>query len=160
MKKVYALGVLALLFLGVWAFSAQHELERIEADGEVMEVDPLHSVILIEYKGVDTQFDVVSKDLLKDLSKRDLVHFTFAQDKNRQVIEKIVKTGEAPPKEEKLEIGKAVQDVIVGAGETAKFVTSPVPPVQEAIGGAVGATTDTTGAVLEDVSAPEAKTKF
>lgn len=160
MKKVYALGVLALLFLGVWAFSEPQGAKNVEAGGQVIEVEPLRSSIIIEYKGVETQFNVASKDLLKDLSKRDLVDFTFTEDKNGQTIVKIIKTGEAPPKEEKLELGKAVQDVLVGAGETAKFITSPVQPAHEAVSGAVGATTDTTGAVLNDASLPETKTEF
>ena len=108
----------------------------------------------------ETEFFVTSPELLKGIAKRDLVDFVILEEKGETRIEKLKKTGEAPPQDDRSELGKAMQGALVSTGEAAKTVTSPVMPVHEVVSGAVGATTDTTGAVLDEAEIPEVKRKF
>ncbi|MGH7198165.1 MAG: hypothetical protein ACREH5_05450, partial [Candidatus Omnitrophota bacterium] len=98
--------------------------------------------------------------LLKGLSKRDLVDFTIEEKKGEALITKITKTGQAPPKEEKTELGKAVQGALVSTGEAVKTVASPIPPAHEVVSGAVGATTTATGAVMEPIDDAKLRQEF
>ncbi len=167
MKKML---VLALFFLVVFiasAFAAEQKNTRFEASGEVVSSDPLYGRVTIKHgaiKGLsgdaETEFFVTSPELLKAINKRDLVDFVIVDEKGETRIEKLTKTGQAPIREERSELGKALQGALVSTGEAAKTVSSPVMPVHEVVSGAVGATTDTTGAVLEDAEIPEVKRKF
>ena len=167
MKKML---VLALFFLVVFiaaAFAADQKKTQFEASGEVVSADPLYGRVTIKHgaiKGLsgdaETEFFVTSPELLKGIAKRDLVDFVILEEKGETRIEKLTKTGEAPPQDDRSELGKAMQGALVSTGEAAKTVTSPVMPVHEVVSGAVGATTDTTGAVLDEAEIPEVKRKF
>jgi hypothetical protein len=130
-------------------------------------VDPLYSRVTIAHKAIkgfsektQTEFVVASAGVLEGLSKRDLVEFTFVDRSGEALVGNIKKTGQAPPKDDKLKIGQAVQDVLEATGEVAKGVTTPIPPAHGVVSGAVGATTNVTGSVLENIEGPEVKQKF
>ena len=167
MKKIYAvLALISLLFVNP-VFSAEQTAKRFEGSGEVLSVDPMYGRITIRHGvikgflagGDETEFVVTSSSILKDISKRDLVDFVIVEEKGDDQIEKITKTGQAPIKEEGLPIGRAVQGVLEATGEAAKTVTTPITPVHDVVSGAVGATTDTTGVVLDDAN-PDVKKNF
>lgn len=140
-------------------------VKRIEAKGEVTSVDPVYSSVTIKHGAIkgfagdgSTDFAVVSADLLKPIHKSDLVDFTLLEDKGDARIEKIVRTGQAVPEKE-AGVGKVVQDVLVGTGEIAKGITSPIEPAHQVVSGAVGVTTDATGSLLENADT-QVKKKF
>ena len=70
----------------------------------------------------------------------------------------ITKTGVAEPEKEG-RMGQVVQDVLVGTGEVAKSITSPLPPAHEVVSGTVDATTGATGSLLSKAD-NKVKTKF
>ena len=138
-----------------------------EADGEVLGVDALagrvqirHAIIKGFSEPSETEFFVRSGDLLKGISKRDLVHFVVEEKNANAEIVSIQVTGQAPIPSQGLEVGKAVQDVLVATGEAAKVVVSPIEPAHGAVSEVVGATTSATGAVLEDATVPDTKQNF
>ena len=73
-------------------------------------------------------------------------------------IEKIEKTGVAPPKDEGTPLGQAVHDVLRGTGNVVKGVTEPIAPVHEVAKGAARVTDATGDALREDGT--EVKNKF
>ncbi len=130
--------------------------KRLEAKGEVLSVDAVYSSVAIKHGAIkgfagdgQTEFTVVSADLLKAINKGDLVDFTLVDEKGEVRIEKIVRTGQAVPEKE-TGMGKVVQDVLVGTGEIAKGITTPIEPAHQVVSGAVGATTGATGSLLND----------
>lgn len=161
MKKSF-LAVSALFCFGLSFLSlAQAEPKIYKGEGEVLSVDPLYSRITIQHGAItdfagdgETEFFVTDAKLLKEVSRRDLVEFTITEDKGEAFIDKIAVVGVAEKKVEGLEVGKAVQDVLVGTGEVAKAVTSPITPANEVVSGTVGATTEATGSVLDDATFP------
>ena len=167
MKKTLLLLMVAFIgFANTVLFAAQN-VKRFEGHGEVTSADPLYARVTIRHGlikgfigGEETEFFLASPDLLKGINKRDLVDFTIIEINGDARIEKIIKTGQAPPKEENKAVSKAVQDILVATGEAAKTVTSPITPAYEVVSGGVGATTDTTGAVLDNADLPETKKKF
>lgn len=168
MKKILALS-LPVLF--VWNTlcvlpSFADSTKRYETKGEVTSADPLYGRVTIQHDAIkgfasagQTEFSVESAALLKNIARGDLVNFTLVDQKGDVRVSQLVKTGVAPPKDDRLKVGQAVQDVLVATGEVAKTVTSPIPPAHGVVSGAVGATTDTTGAVLKDATT-EVKQKF
>ena len=165
MKKAYFLITL-FSFLAVPAAFSAESVRHFSGSGEVTSVDPLYSRITIQHSAIkdfagdtETEFVVVSADLLKNISKNDLVDFEFTDNKGDVKIEKITRTGQAPPKQEGIPVGKAVQDVLVGTGEVVKGVTQPITPVHDAAGSTLDATTGATGSVLNDAN-PDVKKKF
>ena len=159
MKKTSLVLAFFSLFLAVQTFAAESKVRRFEAKGEVVTVDPIYSKITIKHAAIKdfagdetTEFFVASPDLVKDLTKRDLVDFEIVDTKGDAKIEKIRKTGVAPA-EEDLKLGQAVQDTLEGAGEVVKGVTEPIPPVNQLTSATVDATTNVTGAVLKDADA-------
>ena len=155
------------LFILVFFISSISEaaVKRFEGKGEVTSVDPVYSSVSIKHGAIkgfagdgETVFTVASADFLKKINKRDLVDFSLVDDKGGVRIEKIERTGQAPP-EERGKMGQVFQDVLVGTGEIAKGITTPIAPAHEVVSGAVGATTDVTGAVLKDAD-NQVKTKF
>ncbi len=169
MKRPFALFSLFLVVsLFVQNSHAAHASKgaRHQSSGEVTSVDSLYSRISILHPAIKgfsgdttTEFTVSSKDLLKNINKFDLVDFEFVDEQGEAKIDNIKKTGVAPPKEEGLPVGKAVQGVLESAGQVAKGVTSPVTPVNEVVSAATDATTGATGAVLNEAS-PDVKKKF
>lgn len=164
MKKIFLFLVLSLSFSSV--LYAASKPSHFESSGEVTSVDPLYSRITIKHPAIkgfsgdaETEFFVSSPDILKGISKDDLVNFSLVDEKGDTRIEKITKTGIAQPKEEGLPLGRAVQGVLVATGEAAKTVSSPIAPAHEVVSGTVGATTDTTESVLHDAT-PDVKKKF
>ena len=156
MKKT-AVFTFISLFLTSATLHAAKDVRHFQASGEVVTVDPVYSQITIEHpairdfsSGGQTQFYVSSADLLKGLAKRDLVDFEFTDNKGDVKIDKITKTGMAPPKQEGIPVGQAVQGVLQGTGEVVKTVTSPIPPVSEALGGAVDSTASATDPKVKD----------
>ena len=152
----------AVCFVQTPSFAAA---KRIEAKGEVTSVDPVYSSVTIKHGAIkgfagdgSSDFTVVSADLLKAINKSDLVDFTLVDEKGDVRIEKIVRTGQAVPEKEP-GMGKVVQDVLVGTGEVAKGITSPIEPAHQVVSGAVGATTDATGSLLNDADT-QVKKKF
>lgn len=166
MRKVYlVLGFIAVILTQSICI-AHAETKRYEGSGEVISADPLYSRVTIEHGpisgfsgGPETEFFVTSPAILKDISRRDLVNFVIVDQKGDARIEKIIKTGVAPEKEDGLQVGKAVQGALVSTGEAAKVIASPLPPAHEIVSGTVGVTTDATGSVLEEAN-PEVKQKF
>lgn len=137
-------------------FAGPSKSNQYEAKGEITSVDPLYHRITIKHgmiKGLsgadETEFFVRSNDLLKNIHRRDLVEFTLTEQKGEVLVDKLVKTGVAEPVEE-TKVGQVVQDVLVGTGEVAKGITSPIAPAHEVMSGAVDATTTATGSVLEE----------
>ncbi len=163
MKKIFIFASIPLFLISTFVYA---EAKRFNASGEVVSVDPLYSRITIKHGVIkdfapdgETEFTLNSPDMVQGINKRDLIDFTVAQEKGAARIEKITKTGEAPFHEDKLEVGKALQDVLVVTGEAAKTVTSPITPAHEAVSSATDATTGATGAVLNDTTT-EVKKKF
>jgi Cu/Ag efflux protein CusF len=170
MKKIPALGL--FLFLAFTAaltasvFADSGSAKSYEARGEVVSADPLYSRVTIRHEAIkgfasagDTEFFVESADLLKNIGRGDLVRFSFQDKKGDVRIDQLTKTGVASPKDDRLKVGQAVQDVLVATGEVAKTVTAPIPPAHGLVSGTVDATTDTTDAVLKDATT-EVKQKF
>lgn len=163
--KVFFLLFFLTVCMQAWALDAQQK--NYEGSGEVTSVDPLYSRVSIKHSpikgfrgGPETEFFVSSSDILKTIHPRDLVDFTITEAKGEAMISKMTITGQAPIKDDRLQVGKAVQEVLVATGEVAKTVTGPLPPANQVVSGAVGATTDTTGSVLEEADGAELKTKF
>ncbi len=153
------------LFLVFLASNGYAEPKRFEGRGEVTSVDPAYSRVTIKHGAIkgfsgdaQTEFTVSSPELLKRIEKRDLVDFTVVDDKGDVKVEKIEKTGQAPPPA-KMKMGQVVQNVLIGTGEIAKGVTTPIEPAHEVMSGAVGATTSATGSVLDNVDT-EVKKEF
>src|SRR3989338_6535800 len=118
------------LLLSALLVSPVHAKTRtFQGSGEVLSADPSFQRVIIKHGPIDEQ----------DGGAR---------------IKKILKTGTAPPKDKGLKVGQAIQDVLVATGKTAEFVTSPIPPAQEAVGGAFDATTGVTGELLTDKEVP------
>lgn len=168
MKKI-AFLILFSTFLTGSAVHAADSLKSkvIEASGEITSVDSLYSRVTIHHGAIkgfsgdtETEFVVTSAGLLKGLSKRDLIDFTIEEKRGEALITKITKTGQAPPKEDKAELGKAVQGALVSTGEAMKTVASPIPPAHGIVSGAVGATTAVTGAVVEPIDDTKMKQAF
>ncbi len=166
MKKIVSFFFLALV-VSTLAWAKDTTKRQFQGSGEVLEVEPLYSRVQIKHGpipglqgGVDNLFFVDSPELLKSIQKRDLVEFTVIEEKGDARLVAIKKTGEAPPKEENTEFGKAVQGVLTTTAGVAKAVTSPLPPANEVASGALDATTDATGSVLDEAQGPEVKTKF
>ena len=164
MKRT-SLILLLFLFTAGLVYAGQ-KLTRFETKGEVTSVDPLYSRITIKHTAIkgysgdgEAEFFVSSPDLLKGISKGDLVTFSIADEKGDTWIDKISKTGVAAVKDEPTPLGRAVQEVLVTTGEVAKTVSSPIAPAHEVVSGAVGATTQATDSVLHDAT-PEVKKKF
>ncbi len=167
MHKKLSFLLLALILLTPSVRAAEEKSKRFEASGEVVEVEPLYGRITIKHGaikgfsgGPETEFVAKSSELLKNLSKRDLVYFVITEEKGNAEITEIKKTGEAPPKEEGLELGRAVQGVLTATGEAARIITSPIPPAHDVVSAATSATTDTTETVLDSTDGPEVKHKF
>jgi Cu/Ag efflux protein CusF len=135
--------------------------------GEVLNVDPATGRITIRHKAIkdfsadaDTEFTLADKSVAEKIAGHDLVDFVITEDKGNAQITKLVKTGEAEIASNKLQVGQAVQSVLVATGEVAKGVTSPIAPIHEVVSGATDGTTNATGAVLENVESPDVKKSF
>ena len=164
MKKVFFVFVLSLFMAGV--LCAAPKPTHFESSGEVTSVDPLYGRITIKHPAIkgfsgdgEAEFLVSSPGLLKGISKGDLVTFSITDEKGDARIEKILKTGVAPMKDESTPLGRVVQEVLVTTGEVAKTVSSPIAPAHEVVSGTVGAATQATDSVLHDAT-PEIKKKF
>ncbi len=158
-------GLPFLIFVLFLSSNSEAAVKHFEGSGEVTSVDPVYSSVSIKHGAIknfagdgETAFTVASADLLKKINRRDLVDFTITEDRGDARIEKITRTGQAPP-EEGSKMGKVVQDVLVGTGEIAKGIASPLPPAHEAVSGVVGATTSATGSALNEADT-KVKTKF
>lgn len=167
MKKAHVWLFLGMAFLWADLGAAEAKTNRYEASGELTSVDPLYQRITVKHgviKGFsgagETEFVLKSSDPFGGLKKRDLVEFTVVDESGDVRVEKIKVTGQAPPKDESLKLGPAVQEVVAATGEVAKGVTAPIAPAHEVVSGAVGVTTNATGAVLDNVEGPEMKKKF
>ena len=166
MKKRNLVSVVTLFAAVCFAQSISFAaLKRTEAEGEVLSVDPVYSSVTIRHGAIkgfagdgQTDFAVTSSELLKSINKGDLVSFTLLENKGDVRIEKITRTGQAVHEKE-TGMGKVVQDVLVGTGEVAKGITSPIEPAHQVVSGAVGATTDATGSLLDDADT-QVKKKF
>ncbi len=165
MKKVFILTGLISILMTQILFAADASPKKYSASGQVITVDPVYSQVTIRHGAIkefahdaDTEFYVASADLLKNIQKDDLVDFEFTDTKGDVKIDKITKTGVALPEVEK-SLGTGVQEVLEGAGDVVKGVTSPLPPAHDVAGGVMDATTGATSNVLTDAS-PEQKTKF
>lgn len=166
MKKFFTFFILFTI-MGGTAFAADNsQVKRFHGTGEVTSVDPMYSRITIQHDPISgfisdpvTEFSVKSPDLLKKISKSDLVSFDIEDNKGDVVIVKIERTGQAPAKQEGVLLGQAAQEVLEGAGQVVKTVASPIAPVGEVANATADATTNTTGSVLNEAS-PEFKKKF
>ena len=166
MKKAFIIASFLFSFLLFQTLPAQAEVKRYQGVGEVVTVDPAYGRITINHNAIkgfsadeETDFSVTSPDLLRGLSRRDLVEFTIIEDKGDARVDGIKKYAVAPEKDDRLPIGKAVQGALESTAGAAKSVTTPIPAVHDVVGGTTDATTNATGAVLDDAS-NEVKTKF
>lgn len=144
---------------------AAHASGTYEGEGVVESADPLYQRITIRHGAIKgfagegtTEFVVADTALIRNLSRRDLVKFTVNDQNNDASITAIEKTGVEPPAEPS-KLGQIVHETLVVTGGVAKEITKPLPPAHEVVSGAVGATTDTTGAVLDN-AAPDSKSEF
>ncbi len=180
MKKSLALFLLISAFILQASPLFAADAKRYQKTGEVLSVDPIYGQITIKHireirsstgdgdpKAWDngtmdagTLFFVNSKDLLKNIHKKDLIHFSIVEVKGDAQIDRIEKIGVAPDEKEGTPIGDAVQGVLMATGEAAKAVTSPIQPAHEVASATTDATTNTTGAVLDNATFPETKKKF
>ncbi len=167
MKKTALLGVFLALSLIVSTSYAFESKKEINAKGEVVSVDPLFGRITIAHDSIkdfaaqgETEFFVSQPGLLKGISHHDLVNFRIEDSNGDVTVDKIEKTGVAEPKQQGLPVGRAVQGVLAATGDAARVVTSPIAPVHDTLGEAVGATTEATGAAVEDATVPDTKSKF
>ena len=158
MKNIPFFVFLFSLILPPFSYAADRaETRHFQASGEVISVDPLYSRITISHSPIkgfsgdgETEFTVKTADLLKKISKSDLVDFEIEETKSEANIIKITKTGQAPPKEEGVPVGRAAQEVLEGAGTIVKTVASPIAPVGEVANATADATTNATGSVLTE----------
>ncbi len=165
MKKVFILTCLISMTAAHLLYATDSQPKKFIASGHVITVDPVYLQLTIRHGaikgfsgGADTEFYAASGDLIKNIQKDDLVDFEFTDSKGDVKIDKITKTGVALPEVEK-SLGSGVQEVLEGAGDVVKGVTSPIRPAQDVAGGVMDATTGATSNVLKDAS-PEHKTKF
>ena len=142
MKKTTIFAFL-LFFLTPTTLRAAEAVRHFNGSGEVRTVDPVYSQITIEHRAIKglagdgvTEFYVSNAGILKGIVTNDLVDFEVTDTKGDVRITKITKTGTAPPREEGVAVGEALQQTIQGVGGAAQAVTSPIAPVSEAIGGA------------------------
>ena len=167
MKKTLIFSVISFFLFSIPAFFAEdYKIREFQARGEVVSVDPVYAQITIShgaiknFAGADqTVFSVSDRDLLKTVSKGDLVEFHLMDVKGDVHVDRLLKTGVASAKEGGFPIGRAMQDVLEGTGEVVKGVTTPIAPAHEVAAGVVDATTDATGSALNDAST-EKITKF
>ena len=164
MKKAPFYLLLSILFISLPSHAAN--TKTFQGNGEVVTVDPLYSRITIEtgpikgYSGGGrNEFVAASADLLKDLSARDLVEFEITEVNREAKIDKIKKTGVANEKDSGTPIGQAAQEILNGAGNAVKTVTSPIPAIHDTVGEAVGTATEGTGNLVKDVKS-DAKRDF
>ncbi len=175
MKKPLVLFLLiSTLVLQASPMFAADEIKRYQGTGEVTSVDPLYGQITIKHGEIrgfvaggnwaalntGTLFFVNSKELLKNIHKKDIVNFSIVEVKGDAQIDRIEKIGVAPDEKEGIQVGDAVQAVLAATGEAAKAVTSPIQPAHEVVSGTTDAATNTTGAVLDNATFPETKKKF
>ena len=163
MKKALFYFLFLSLFISIPGHAAD---KTYQGSGEVVTVDPLYSRITIETDAIkdysaagENEFVVSSPELLKDISRHDLVDFEIQEVRGEAKINKLTKTGVAPEEDEGTPIGKAVQEVLTGTGQVVKTVTTPITPVGAAIGNAVGDTTEATGNLVGDAKS-DIKRKF
>jgi Cu/Ag efflux protein CusF len=155
MRKIFSSAVLFLLLFS--SFSYAGESKTVKASGEVVTVDPLYSKITLETGAIlgfsgggKAEFEVASKELLSGLSARDIIEFEISGARGEAKITAIKKMGQAPVKDNSTAIGKVMQDVLTGTGEVVKTVTSPIPPVRDTLGEAVGTATEGTGNLVSE----------
>ena len=165
MKKVLLFSFISSLSIVLPALATSAQVRQFHGEGEVLTVDPVYSRITIQHKAIkdfsgdrDSEFFVKSADLLKGIQTGDLVEFDITDDKGDVKIDKIQKTGIAPPKSDDVPLGQAVHDVLEGTGNVVKGVTEPLPPAHEVAKGATSIT-DATGDALKEGD-PELKSKF
>ena len=165
MKKALIFSFILLFLFCRPLFAEDFKTHQFHGSGEVLTVDPVYSQITIEHApikdfsaGNDSEFFVQSPEMLKGIQKGDLVEFDITDNKGDVKIEKITKTGVAPPKSEGTPLGQAVHDVLQGTGDVVKGVTEPIAPVHEVAKGAT-TVTDATGDAFKE-SSPENKAKF
>ena len=164
MKKLFFILALSVFFYSL--VYADTKVLNFESSGEVTSVDPVYGRVTIKHPAIkgfsgdgETEFVVKTPELLKAISKSDLVNFSASDEKGDVRIDKITRTGVAQVKEESVSLGRMVQDAIVATGDAAKTVSSPIAPAHELVSGTVGATTEATNTVLHDAD-PEIKKKF
>ena len=165
MKKAAHYFLFFTFFISTIGHAAESASRQFHGSGEVISVDAVYSQVTIHHKAIkdfsgdrDSEFYVSSPDILKNIQKGDLVVFDLTDKKGDVKIEKIEKTGVAPPKDEGTPLGQAVHDVLKGTGNVVKGVTEPIPPVHEVAKGAASVTDATGDALKEDGT--EVKNKF
>jgi Cu/Ag efflux protein CusF len=156
MNKTAVFAFLAF-FLTSPMLHAAEAVRHFQASGEVRTVDPVYSQVTIEHgviKGLAhdgvTEFYVTDPAMLKGISTGDLVDFEITDTKGDVKIDRILKTGTAPPREEGIPVGEALQQTFQGVGDIAGAVTAPIPPVSESIGGATRSTVESTDPRIQD----------
>ncbi len=165
MRKILIFSFISFFLFYYSSSSADSKVQQFQGNGEVLSVDPVYSQISIQHaaikdfpSGNDSEFFVTSRDLLKGIQKGDLVEFEGTDNRGDVKIDKIKKTGVVPAKNDNIQLGQAVNDVLHGTGEVVKGVTQPIAPVHEVVKSATSIT-DTSGDALTDAS-PEIKNKF
>ncbi len=166
MKKTCLLLIAGAFFNGTVLLASIAEPKTYQGKGEVRVVSPVFSRISIKHEAIkgfseagETEFTVTSRDLLANLSRADAVDFEVVDISGDVKIRKITKTGIVPPADNRLPVGKAVQEVLEGTSQVVSGVTQPIEPANQVASGVMGATTNATGAVLDEAS-PDVKKDF
>ena len=156
MKKA-TISLLFFLLLNVSYGHTAESARQFKGNGEVVTVDPVYSQITILHGAIkgfaqdsSTQFYVTDAAHLKNITKGDLVDFDLTDTKGDVKITKIMKTGVASPKENGIPIGQAVRETLQGTGQVLGAITSPLPPVSDAIHGAMNSTADVANPEITD----------
>ena len=156
MKKT-AISVLFLLIFNISLCHAGERVRHFDAYGEVLSVDPISSQFTVRHRGIkglegsgDTQFYVTDAAMLKGIEKHNLVELDLVETRGDLKVEKITVTGQALPQEEGVPLGQAVQDTLQGTGQVLKTLTSPLPAVSDAVGGAADSTADAADPRIKD----------
>ncbi len=167
MRRLSTFFLLIFLFSASSLFAADRSnAKRFTAQGEVVSVDPLYSRVTIQHDpikgfpgGFETEFEVQSQALLKNISKSDEVLFEIEEVGGVAQIIKLERTGRSISHEDRMPLGRAAQGLLEGASSVVRTVTSPITPVNQITSAATDATTSATGAVLQDADS-EVKAKF
>jgi Cu/Ag efflux protein CusF len=167
MRELIGLFLLVFLFSVSPASAADiSRSKHFTSRGEVISVDPMYSRITLQHDpikgfpgGFETEFEVSSQNLLKNISMSDEVTFEIEEAAGSAQIIKLERTGKKFEHNDRMPMGRAAQDLLEGASTVVKTVTSPIAPVNQLTSAATDATTSATGSVLADKDS-EVKAKF
>ena len=163
MRKIQvAVIFLFVLFATVSSGYTASRDGEFSGSGAVISVDPVYARVTITHpaiKGLSgdgtTEFFATSADVLRNVETGDTVDFKITQKRGEALVTSIARTGRVEEVDDVPAINRAFQGALETTGEVAKTITQPIPPAHGVVSAAAGATTDTTGALID-----ESKQKF